>query len=136
MGLSFSQTTPGEGSVRLPAMDENDQPDWFLREWVTYAGKRQASLVNELGWDKARANFVWHGKQPYRRDIVNEVSRWLGIEPFELLMPPHEAMAIKSFREAARAIASGDPMPIAAEKGRPYTQPPSVKNSKKGSKAA
>ncbi len=87
------------------------EPDWYLREWLTHLGKRQASLVNELGWDKARANYVWHGRIPYRRDVVNEISKWLGIHPFELLMPPLEAIALRSLRETALAIAA-DHVPV------------------------
>lgn len=84
----------------------NDSSDWFLREWLAHFGKRQASLVNELGWDKARANFLWHSKQAYRRDDVNAISSWLGIEPHELLMSPEEATALRNLRQAAAEIAS------------------------------
>lgn len=93
--------------------------NWYLREWLEHFGKRQASLVNELGWDKSRANFVFHGKQPYRREIVNEIAAWLDIEPYELLMPPGEALALRSLREAARTIAQGDGATASA--GRPHS---------------
>lgn len=103
--------------------------NWYLQEWLEHFGKRQASLVNELGWDKSRANFVYHGKQPYRRDVVNEVAEWLGIEPFELLMPPEEALAIRSFRAAARTIAASAGSPTAPDRKaappeRPRSQRP------------
>lgn len=83
--------------------------DWYLREWVTYFGKKQAALVNELDWDKSTANFLWHGKQRYRRDHVNEVAAWLGIEPYELLMPPHQALALRRLRETAATIVAESP---------------------------
>ncbi len=70
-------------------------------------GKRQAELIKELGWDKARANFIFHSKQPYRRDLVNEVSAWLRIRPYELLMHPDEAMALRRLRESAAQIVAG-----------------------------
>mgnify|MGYP001301503641 CR=1 FL=1 len=79
-------------------------PDWFLRDWAALKGKRQADLVTELGWLKNHAHRIWHGKQPYRRDIVNQVSTWLGIEPFELLMSPADALQLRQIREAAAAI--------------------------------
>lgn len=91
----------GQPNLHIRSVEKN----WFLKEWLEHCGKRQASLVNELGWDKSRANFVYHGKQPYRRDLVNEISSWLGIEPFELLMPPAEALAIRQLRDAAKTIA-------------------------------
>ena len=78
--------------------------DWHLREWMRHLGKKQVALVNELGWDKARANFVWHGKTPYRREIVNEIATWLGIEPYELMMTPKMAAAFKSLRRSAEQI--------------------------------
>ncbi|WP_303703029.1 hypothetical protein [Brevundimonas naejangsanensis] len=83
-----------------------DTPDWHLQDWLAHFEKRQASLVNELGWDKSRANFVYHGKQAYKRDLVNEISAWLGIEPYELLMPPADALQLRQLRQAAIAIAA------------------------------
>ncbi len=82
---------------------------------MAYFRKRQAALVNELGWNKSRANMVFHGKQPYQRAVVNEISSWLGIEPFELLMPVAEALALRQLRSAAQAIAAGQPMAMSAE---------------------
>ncbi|WP_337186720.1 hypothetical protein [Phenylobacterium sp.] len=85
-------------------VSESDDPDWHLREWLVHFEKKQASLVNELGWDKSKAHIIWHSKQPYRRDIVNEVAAWLGIRPFELLMSPSEAMAYRRLKETAALI--------------------------------
>lgn len=87
-------------------VDNETEPDWYLQEWAKVADKRQADLVNDLGWLKNHAYRIWHGKQPYRRDIVNTVAAWLGIEPYELLMPPQEALQIRQLREAALAIAA------------------------------
>ena len=84
-----------------------ESSDWYLRAWLAHFGKKQAALVNELGWDKARANFLWHSKQAYRRDDVNIVATWLGIAPFELLMSPKDALALRRLRETAKLIAEG-----------------------------
>lgn len=86
------------------AVDQND--DWHLKDWMVHFKKRQSSLINELGWDKAKANFYFHSKRPYRREVVNEISRWLGIRPYELLMPPAEALALRRLRESAVVIAA------------------------------
>lgn len=94
--------------------DSND-PDWHLQEWAALLGKRQADLVNDLGFAKNQAHRIWHGKQPYRRDIVNLVSAWLDLRPYELLMRPEEAMRLRRLEETAVAIA--------ADRGRPYTSP-------------
>lgn len=82
------------------------EPDWYLQAWAALEGKRQADLVADLGWLKNHAHRIWHGKQPYRRDIVNAVAAWLGIEPFELLMPPERAMRLRQFEDTAYAIAA------------------------------
>jgi transcriptional regulator with XRE-family HTH domain len=82
--------------------------DWYLREWLTARGKRQASLTNELGWSKNKANKIWHSRQAYGREVVNEVAAWLGVPAYELLMPPHEAVALRQLRQAAHQIASGE----------------------------
>lgn len=87
--------------------------DWHLRAWLSHFGKNQTSLVTEAGFNKSTANFLWHGRQPYRRDYVNRIAAWLGLRPYELLMHPSEALAIRGYREAARMV-------IAAEDGRPF----------------
>lgn len=70
-------------------------------------GKRQAALVNELGWSKNKANKIWHGEQTYKRELVNELAAWLGIEHYELLMPPGQALALRRLKETAKVIAAG-----------------------------
>lgn len=100
----------------MTAPEEN----WYLQEWMTHFRKRQAALVNELGWDKATANFVWHGERPYSRKWVNQIANWLGIRPFELLMPPQEALALRRIRQtAALIVAEG----AATFEGEPPTPP-------------
>ena len=102
-------------------MTDSDQPDWYFQDWMRFFDKRQASLVNELGWERSKASDVWHGSRPYRRSVVNEVSVWLGLEPYELLMPPDEAMKLRELRAAAHAIAANHPIP---PKGDPVQPPP------------
>ncbi len=85
--------------------------DWYLADWATALGKRQVDFVNDLNWNKARASLLWNGKQGYTREIVVEVARYLSIRPYELLIRPEEAMAIRAMRDAARQIAIGLPPP-------------------------
>jgi hypothetical protein len=87
-----------------------ESQDWFLREWAQHRGKRQAALVGELGFTKNPAHKIWHGKQPYRRELVNTLAAWLEIEPYELLMLPEEALALRRLREtAAQIVANSNP---------------------------
>jgi hypothetical protein len=88
-------------------VSKSNEPDWFLREWAAYRGKRQADMARDLNWSKNKANIVWHSQQDYKRGVVNELARWLEIEPFELLLRPDEAMALRQMRESAMQIAKG-----------------------------
>ena len=97
-------------------MPNDSQADWYLREWMAELGKRQADLVNERGWQKGRASKFFHGQYTYRREVLNDVASWLGIQPYELLMHPSEAKAIRRLRESARQIAAEDRLPF--ESGR------------------
>ncbi len=69
-------------------------------------GRLQADIVRDLGWERGRTSKVFNGVQPYCRGDVIQLSQWLGIEPFELLMSPREAIAMRQLREAARQIAA------------------------------
>lgn len=86
----------------------DSEPDWQLKAWMTYRGKRQADLVKELGWAKGRANKFYHGTHPYRRDVLNELSAWLEIQPFEMLMQPDEAIRLRRLRAAAFEVAANN----------------------------
>lgn len=83
-------------------------PDWHLQAWATRLGKKQADLVTKLDIHKTTAHRLWTGKQPYRRDFVVKIARWLEIEPYELLMDPDEAVALRRLRETAFQIAAED----------------------------
>ena len=83
--------------------------DWFLKEWLKTLGKKQADLVRDLDWNKAKASLTASGKQPYTREEVNEVSAYLHLHPYELLMHPSDAMALRKLRESAIAIAAETP---------------------------
>lgn len=85
-------------------MPTNPESDWYLRAWAERVGKRQSDMVRDLGMMKNSAHRIWHSKQPYRRDIVNVMAKWLGVRPYELLMPPEEALALRRIRESAQAI--------------------------------
>lgn len=80
--------------------------DWFLRQWVETLRTTQAELERRTGWDKRKASHLMNGKQPYKRDTVNEAALALSIEPFELLMHPEDAFALRRLRENALRIAS------------------------------
>lgn len=78
--------------------------DWFLKEWLRATGKKQADIVKDLDWNKAKVSLMANGKQPYTREEVNELAAYLNISPHELLMPPEDAMALRQLRASARQI--------------------------------
>lgn len=88
------------------------QHDWYLQEWFAVGGLKQHDLVTKLDYPKNTAFKLWHGVQAYRRDNVDEISALLNIAPYELLMPPEEAMQLRRLRsviaEVARPEAAGE----------------------------
>ena len=105
MRLSGDDAVPWAG--HLLNVTESS-PDWHLKAWLRHFGKRQADLL-ELGWTNNRAHILYHSKQPYRREDINAVAAWLGIQPAELLMHPEEALFLKRLRETAASIANWKP---------------------------
>lgn len=80
--------------------------DWYLKEWLRTLGKRQADIARDLDWNKARVSLMLRGEQQYTRDAVNEMAAYLNLRPYELLMEPADAMAMRRIRdEAIRAVA-------------------------------
>jgi len=80
--------------------------DWYLSRWLDATGLKQAGLERLTGWDKRKASFLVNGRQPYRRQEVNEAAAALNIEPFELLMHPEDAFALRRLRTDAIRIAA------------------------------
>ena len=78
--------------------------DWFLKEWLRATGKKQADIVKDLDWNKAKISLMVNGKQAYTREEVNELAAYLNISPHELLMHPEDAMALRQLRASARQI--------------------------------
>lgn len=86
--------------------------DWFLRQWMESLHTSQAELERRTGWDKRKASHLVNCKQPYKRDTLNEAAMALHLEPFELLMHPDDAHALRRLRASA--------LQIAAEKQSPW----------------
>lgn len=72
--------------------------DWFLKEWLKATGKKQADIVRDLDWNKAKVSLMIRGLQAYTREEVNELAAYLNIRPHELLMHPDDAHAIRRLK--------------------------------------
>ena len=102
-----------------PNMAAPERGDWYLQEWFTTLGLIQRDLVTKLDYPPATANALWHGVQRYRRDHIQDVSALLQIQPYELLMAPEEAMALRRLRSAIAEVAKAEPAAeISAPSGR------------------
>lgn len=86
--------------------------DWYLRHWLETLHTSQADLERMTGWDKRKASFLVSGKQPYKRETVNQAATALNIEPFELLMHPDDAFALRRLRDSALRIAAENRIPF------------------------
>lgn len=89
--------------------------DWYLQEWFETLGLIQHDMVTKLGYPKNTAFKLWHGVQDYRRDYVDDISAMLNIEPFELLMPPAEAMALRRLRATIAEVARSEAPALVGE---------------------
>lgn len=91
--------------------------DWYLADWLETLHVRQADLSRLTDWDKRKTSFLVSGKQPYKREDVNDAAFALNLQPFELLMPPEQAMALRQLYASS--------LTIAAERQSPYVAEPS-----------
>lgn len=81
---------------------------WYLREWMEFRGLSgrgaQAEMMKLTGWSKATMSQLYSGSQDYSPKLVNEAAVALKVEPFELLMHPDRAMALRDVHASAATI--------------------------------
>jgi transcriptional regulator with XRE-family HTH domain len=82
------------------------QDDWYLVDWMNTLKMRQADLMRATGMPKATVSAIVKGNTNYYREIVNKIADALNIKPYELLLHPDDAMAIRRLRSSAMQIAS------------------------------
>lgn len=89
--------------------------DWYLAEWLDSLHIKQADLSRLTDWDKRKTSFLVSGKQPYKREDVNDAAFALNLQPFELLMPPERAMALRQLHASSLTIAAETKSPYSPE---------------------
>lgn len=100
----------GGGAYYRPMADP--RPDWFLKQWLKATGKKQADIVRDLDWNKAKVSLMVNLKQPYTRAEVNELAEYLNIRPHELLMDPEDAFALRRLKaEMVRLVHEAETVP-------------------------
>ena len=87
---------------------------WFIREWAERAGFTQADAQRVLGWSKAKASDVWNGQQ-YNQSIIDELFPVLQARPYELLMHPEEAVALRRIRDHSPRLVASQPVPTSGK---------------------
>lgn len=115
---------PPRSSAAGPA-----QPDWFLREWMASLQLRQADVMRLTDTPRATMSKAYNGETDYYRELLNRFAVALNIHPYELLMHPDDAMAIRRLRSSAFEIAS---VRMVADAGLEYAPPPPIKLSNNG----
>lgn len=82
--------------------------NWFLREWMEACGLRgrgaQAKMMELTGWSKATMSQLFNGTQDYSPKVVNDAAKALNLQPYELLMHPDAANALKALRNDALRV--------------------------------
>lgn len=79
---------------------------WYLTEWMDTLRVRQTDMMRLTGWSKTTASLLYNRQQDYNPELVKTAAAALQIAPWELLMPPAEAMALRRLRDAGLAIAA------------------------------
>jgi transcriptional regulator with XRE-family HTH domain len=80
------------------------QVSWHLREWMDHLNVKQRDMVERAGWSKATASQLYNGDQDYSPRVVAQAAVALHVAPFELLMKPEQAMALRRLREGALRV--------------------------------
>jgi transcriptional regulator with XRE-family HTH domain len=82
--------------------------NWYLREWMAACGLdgrgSQAKMMEMTGWSKATMSQLFNGTQDYSPKVVNDAARALNAEPWELLMHPDQAMALRRLQTSASDV--------------------------------
>lgn len=84
--------------------------DWYFKEWLQTLQLKQADIVAATDWPKSKVSKLVHGDVPYNRDIVNDAADAMNLRPYELLMHPDDAMALRRMRQSAVQIAAENPI--------------------------
>lgn len=121
-GRRYDESMPRKSPPVPPRMGPADE-DWFLTDWMKTCKVRQADLCRETGIPKATMSAIHSGKTNYYRELVNKVAKALNIKPYELLMHPDDAMAIRRLRSSAMQIAS---VQLAADQSREWAAEPEL----------
>lgn len=75
--------------------------NWYLADWLRTTGVSQAQLVGKTELSKTAVSLLVNSRQDYDPMIVQTIADALNIRPYELLMHPDDAMALRRLRNDA-----------------------------------
>lgn len=78
-------------------------------------GVRQRDVIERTGWSKTTASLLYNCQQDYNPQLLLEAAAALNLEPYELLLPPDRANAIRQTTSTIR---------LAAERRLDFVLPP------------
>jgi transcriptional regulator with XRE-family HTH domain len=84
---------------------------WHLKAWLKELGQKQEWVARETGINKATVSLLANDKQPYSQEDITAIAKYLKIAPYELLMHPQDALALRDFRSSAQRVAALDDVP-------------------------
>jgi hypothetical protein len=87
-------------------MAQRPYDDWFLKEWMRSKDVTQKFLQEESGWTYRITSQLVNRKTRWNRDHLMLAAKILKVRPYELLMHPDDANALKRFRAEALTVAA------------------------------
>ena len=64
-------------------------------EWMEFLKLKQKDITEKTGWQKARINRLYNDHSSYTNEVIIGISKALDIKPYELFMPPEQAMVVR-----------------------------------------
>ena len=75
--------------------------NWYLRDWMRTLEVTQADLIERTDLSKTSVSLLCDDRQDYRPEVIRDMALALNIAPYELLMHPDDAMALRQLRRDA-----------------------------------
>lgn len=109
--------------ARKPYKKARDKhPGHWIREWREAKDLSQERLAERVGLSVPQVSKIENGKQGYRQDTLEQFAAAMGLEPADLLRPPHApkdelAAYVMGLSEKRRKRALRVLQALAAEEG-------------------
>ena len=78
--------------------------NWYIKEWLRTCDVTQAKLAELMDANKTTVSHLVNNQIDYTPEYIRDVALALQIEPFELLLPPDRAFALRQYRASAEKI--------------------------------